>query len=240
MKRLGIPYALGQIISISETSYYGADVESLLTPLTCPTTSHDLLPPSWGICFIDAIDKMCQMDHDRNSSKGKNISNELLQIIEGTTCHVPSEGHFQKRDISTTSLKTYSILFIFSVASKGLERIIQRCVGQGHIGFQSAFITTSSDSMLSFATKQDLIHYGMSPKLCGRLYHITHTEQLTPHLLKQILLAPKQGLLHHYQQEFQLFGVDLQWDDQAVKPLPKKPMMKAWQLVLYRPIVVRF
>ncbi len=68
----------------------------------------------------------------------------------------------------------------------------------------------------------DLVKYGLIPELVGRLPVITALEDLDEDSLVRILTEPKNSLIKQYEALFQMDGVSLEFQPEALKAVAKR------------------
>jgi ATP-dependent Clp protease ATP-binding subunit ClpX len=99
-------------------------------------------------------------------------------------------------------VNTRDILFICGGAFEGLEKIIEKRVGQKTMGFGAA-IQSKKDrnqgEMLAQVEPEDLLKYGLIPELVGRLPVVGVLDSLDEDSLVSILTEPKNAITKQYQ-----------------------------------------
>ncbi len=76
-------------------------------------------------------------------------------------------------------------------------------------------------SYLSQLIPEDLLKFGLIPEFIGRLPVLASLEQLDVDALVQILTEPKNALVKQYQKMLELDGVELDFDEEALKEIAK-------------------
>lgn len=119
---------------------------------------------------------------------------------------------------------TTNVLFICGGAFDGLEKIIQRRIGEKTIGFNSEIISTkeSAGELLNKVQAEDLLHYGLIPEFIGRLPVIVTLQELSTDALVRIICEPKNAILKQYKKLFEIDGVELEVEPAAVKSVAEK------------------
>ena len=69
---------------------------------------------------------------------------------------------------------------------------------------------------------QDLVHYGMIPELVGRLPVITVLDPVDEDMLIRIMKEPKNSVIKQYTELLKMDGVELRFDDDALREIAKK------------------
>jgi ATP-dependent Clp protease ATP-binding subunit ClpX len=74
------------------------------------------------------------------------------------------------------------------------------------------------------AEPEDLIKFGLIPEFVGRLPVVATLEELDEAALMSILLEPKNALTKQYRKLFEMEGVDLEFQPDAVRAVAKRAM----------------
>ncbi len=221
---LDLPFAICDATGLTEAGYVGDDVESILTRLIA-VADGDIKKAQRGIVYIDEIDKIARKGENVSITRdvsGEGVQQGLLKMIEGTVMRVPADKRkHPKADMQ--EIDTSEILFICGGAFVGLDKIINRRINENSIGFNSK--VTSKNETTEFykdVTTKDLITFGMIPEFIGRFGIITNVDELGVKDLIKILKEPKNSLVKQYQYIFELDGVDLSFDDDALNLIAKE------------------
>jgi ATP-dependent Clp protease ATP-binding subunit ClpX len=119
-------------------------------------------------------------------------------------------------------MDTRNILFIAGGAFFGLEKIIQERTAKKAIGFDVVLGTDKADlNILNQTVSHDLLKYGLIPELIGRLPVICTLHELDEDALVDILTEPRNSLSKQYQKLFELDGVELGFDKEALREIAK-------------------
>ena len=118
----------------------------------------------------------------------------LLKLVEGTIASVPPQGGRKHPNQDFVQIDTTNILFICGGAFDGLEKIIRNRSEKSGASF-AASVTSQSDravgELLRDVEPEDLIKFGLIPKLVGRLPVIATLDELSEEALVEILVEPK-------------------------------------------------
>ena len=223
---LDVPFAIVDATALTEAGYVGEDVENILLRLV-QAADYDIEKAEKGIIYVDEIDKISRKSDNPSITRdvsGEGVQQALLKILEGTVANVPPQGGRKHPHQEFLQFDTSNVLFICGGAFDGLEKIIQRRLGERVIGFNSEFVETDQDeqNLLSHLEQGDLLKFGLIPEFIGRLPVIVTLDELTEDALVTIMKEPKNALVKQFKRLFEIDGVDFEIEDEAIRLVAQK------------------
>jgi len=228
---LNVPFAIADATTLTEAGYVGEDVENILLKII-QAADYDIERAQKGIIYIDEIDKVTRKSENPSITRdvsGEGVQQALLKIVEGTIASVPPQGGRKHPHQELLQIDTTNILFICGGAFEGLDKIIETRMDRGSIGFNADIRDRRRENvgeLLRNALPEDFIKFGMIPEFMGRVPIAVSLDPLTRDDMVRILLEPKNSIVRQYQKLFDLDGVELKFDKDAVEAIAEKTISR--------------
>ena len=231
-KLLHVPFAIADATTLTEAGYVGEDVENILLRLF-QNASYDVKKTEKGIIYIDEIDKISRRSENASITRdvsGEGVQQALLKILEGTIANVPPQGGRKHPQQEYIKIDTSNILFICGGAFSGLDKIVAQRKYEKQMGFGAKIKKKekdNTDKLFKEVQTEDLIKFGLIPEFVGRLPVTASLNSLDEDALVRILKEPKNSLIKQYEKIFRFEGVELSFEEDAVKQAAVEAIKRA-------------
>ena len=223
---LNVPFAIADATTLTEAGYVGEDVENILLKII-QAADYDIERAQYGIIYIDEITRKSENPSITRDVSGEGVQQALLKILEGTVASVPPQGGRKHPHQEFLQIDTTNILFICGGAFDGIEKIIESRQDTKSIGF-GAEVSVKEDrnvgEILKDVMPEDFIKFGLIPEFIGRVPVVVTLDALDENALISILKEPKNSLTKQYHRLFELDGVELDFEDDALELVAKKSL----------------
>ena len=231
---IGVPFVKADATKFSETGYVGADVDDLVRDLVAKANG-DIELAEHGIIYLDEIDKLATSgDRLGRDVSGRGVQTTLLKLMEETEVPLYSgndmrsqmqmmfdfrKGEAPRRQV----INTRNILFVVSGAFNGLEKIIERRLSKGSIGFgATARETLKPEQALREASTQDFIDFGFEAEFVGRLPVRVVCDPLGEDDLLEIMKNSEGSIIRQFEREFAAYGICAKFEESSLRVMAQR------------------
>jgi len=229
---IGVPFVKADATRFSEVGYMGANVDDVIRNLV-EKADGDISLAEKGIVYIDEIDKIAgSTSRTQKDVGGRGVQFGFLRLLEDSKVDLNSSHDiasqfktlmsFQKSGKAKKEVvSTKNILFIFSGAFHGVEKIVEKRLNKNQIGLHGSSTRHKSEN-LDKVQAEDLVEFGFEHEFVGRLPVRASCHNLNQDHLLGILDQSEDSIVDQYKYSFNNFGIRLSFTKEALQWIAKK------------------
>ncbi len=218
-KLLKVPFTIVDATVLTEAGYVGEDVESILARLL-QVADYDVERGPTG--------HRLHRRNRQNRTQGRQSLHYARRLGRGCAAGAAENsrrhggersaaGRPQASRTEVHTVDTRNIPFICGGAFDGIEKRIAQRLNTRALGFGRINADpVDRNNLMKYISPQDLKAFGLIPELVGRLPVLTCMQPLGREALRSILTEPRNAIVKQYVRLFELDGVQLSFDDEAL------------------------
>lgn len=144
---------------------------------------------------------------------------DIMSLVETDDCiYLDCGFDNHKMDTKCYKLPVDNLLILFDGAFQGIESIIKKRLNIGSsIGFSSmAHNKYEGVNLQSLVTDEDLLEWGYTPELIGRIGNTIVMNPLSTEDIYQIMKSAKDSVIQFHREQCQRSNIDLHFTDDAL------------------------
>lgn len=214
---LDLAFIEADMSQMSSTGYHGSSVSSIITDLYI-RCNGDLSKVNKAVIYLDEIDKISASNEMGSKDvSGLGVQQELLKMIEGTQYTINVQNPLNPQQPQPVTIDTTNMLFICTGAFEDKKKQVElmtKISNKPSIGFATKEQPAQTSSLTKIQDRlNQLMEYGISSELLGRLPIVVTTEKLTSKQLEKII---KDIQLKSYENLFTAQGYRLKFTSGAI------------------------
>jgi len=211
-RKAQIPYLETKLSGKSTSGLVGENLSNIFSYLRQKVDE----PCPYAVVFLDEMDKLCA-DGGTTSTMGARLQNEIVGWLEEADVGVEYEG---SRKNSWGILNTRNILFVAAgafYANRGGDNALTDIISKRMNGGLYQGKDKDDYDILSKVMPEDMIKYGLTPELVGRIPLIMPLHSLSIDDKIRILLESKESPMAKYAKILQHRGYNLEVDESIAR-----------------------